>query len=275
MIRLSDPFDGYGEPRMLPVQCRTAISISVDLPVQAAGAKSPQGAMDFASGLVELFQQSAFPATWSIADPESTPWTRQLARSPLGHEIALVVDPTWAGPSTNRSQFSQELKRRSEAITGLGRRLTTLVLRNTDLQNHLDLLVKYRIPLIREGTPSETRPSYHFPQPQSLRFGVWRAPITTTLQGRANWLNMKETATARRMIGRALREGGFVHLVIDSERLAEKRRTDLSPLRGLLHFIRQHELRGQLAVGPLQEIAARWIQPRAATPSRSVLRRAG
>ncbi len=260
---------------MLTVQCRTAISISVDLPVHAAGSGSPHDAVDFASGLIELFHQSAFPATWSLADPESAPWTRQLARSPLGHEIALIVDPTWAGPNVSRSQFSQELRRRSEVISGLGRRLTTLVLRETNLQDHLDLLVKYRIPLIRDGAPSETRPSYNFPQPQSLRFGVWRAPITTTLEGRTHWLNFKETATARRLVSRSIREGGFVHLVIDSQRLAERRRTELGSMQNLLHFIRQHELRGQLAVGPLQQIAARWIQPRAATPSRSVLRRAG
>ena len=229
---------------------------------------------NLASRLVELFQQSAFVATWALSDPATSPWARQLALSPLRHEIALLADVTWAGPSVGRTHFSRELLRRAEGVAALGRRLTTLALHGLDLHEDLDLLVKHRIPLIRGDAAAEMRSPGHFLQPQSLRFGVWRAPITTSLVGRSGWLRPSEVSAARRVIRRALREGGFVHLVIDAARLAERKTADLGQIRGLLQFIRQQELRGRLEVGPLQETAARWIKPRPAVSSQSVLRRA-
>jgi len=260
---------------MLPLQRKSVVSISVDLPNSRFENADAEVAFELGARLVELFQQNAFPATWAIPDPAASPWARQLAQSSIRHEIALLADSSWAGPSVGRTEFSRELLRRAESVAALGRRLSTLALHELDLQDNLDLLVKHRIPLVRGDAATEARATSQFLKPQSVRFGVWRAPITIALVGRSGWLRTGEVSAARRVIQRSMKEGGFVHLVIDTFRLAGKKLADVGQIRGLLQFIRQQELRGALEVGPLQEVASRWIKPRTVVPSRSILRRAG
>jgi hypothetical protein len=260
---------------MLTAQRKTIVSVSIDLADPTSAPPLGHDPSALASRLVDLFQQCAFPATWAIPDPTEARWTRQLAGSPLGHEIALLADPAWAGPDVGRTQFSRELRRRTEYLASLGRRVTTLVLHQLESLEDLDLLVKHRIPLIRGDAANSAHSPSLYLQPQSVRFGVWKTPITAALTGRAGWLWLSEVAAARRAVRRAVGQGGFVHIVIDAARWAEQGPPDLKAIRNLLHSIRQQELRGGLEIGPLQQVAARWLKPRPTVSAQSVLRRAG
>jgi len=255
---------------MLSTHQKAIVSISIDLPADVSGALHAP-AVSIGHQLVELFQHCAFPATWALPDPANSPLAERLAGDPLAHEIALLGEADWIGAGAGRTQFSQQLTRRMESAAAAGFRIHALALHGTDLTDDLDLLVKHRIALVRSDTVIR-RGSAAALRPQSVRYGVWRAPVAGILGGNSSWWPASPMWAARRAVRRAIADAGFVHFVIDAAHMAGRTPAQLSGIRKLLRAIRQHELRGVLNVAPLTQASARWIRPRVATQSRSILR---
>lgn len=259
---------------MLHSMRKAVASISIDLPADDSST-STSAACSLTERLIELFQRSAFAATWAIAEPGASPWTERLLNDPLGHELALLGERSWIGHSAGRTRFCHELVRRVAAAGQAGVRISTLALHGVDgveVSQDLDLLVKQRISLVRSDATERNHRSAPGVHPQSVRFGVWRAPVAAIVTGSRGWWAGSGVWQARRAVRRVVGVSGFVHVVIDAHRMLAQQQSSLAGLQRLLHLIRQHELRGALEVAPLHQASARWIRPRTAAPSRSVLR---
>lgn len=231
--------------------------LSVDLSEQ----ESPRQRHVLTS-LLDLFSQHRLPGCWAMADPAAS---RQRSRLILGRrqqEIALLGDATWVGSSAGRTCFAHELLRRTQAAMMHGIPVHSLALREATLDRDLDLLVRNKISAVRAGLEPGGRP-----RPQSLRYGVWRSPVTALVPGRHGlWGGL---LALRRLLRTSRLQRRAIHLVIDSQRVADDQR-QLKLVRSLLRFAVGQQALGMEICG-LQQAAQHALQ----TPhrrSQSILR---
>ena len=191
------------------------VVFSVDVPDQAV--KEGQ-----VRELFELFDSHRLPATWAVGLEKARLVSSCVRESEVSHEVAVLGDAAWLPRENNRRTFYRALVERMRGFRDERANITTLVLDEVDLFDHLDLLVKYRISMVRCESATATSEAQCL-QPRSLRFGVWQAPPATRLPGRRNagwWTEMK----LRRAIRRCLRRGGILHLQVRADDLLNQRR---------------------------------------------------
>ncbi len=238
--------------------------ISVDLPCRD---ESPAGRVG--DELLRMMRARHVPATWAVSRADAL--TDQLVRESAGHDVALLGDASWVGAAAGRTRFARELAARTTALRRRGGELAAIVLRDVSLTEHLDLLVKHRISLIRAGTSD--RPQMTPLQPQSLRFGVWLAPVWAVIPRTDRWSWLGAAPLVRQAARRAAQSGGVAHLVVDAERLAA-RPAAVRELDGVISDLARQRDRGLLKIRTMSELSQRLTRRRATSPARSVLRAA-
>src|SRR5690554_2760107 len=62
--------------------------------------------------LVEILDSYRLAATWAVGDPAHSAVTTLVTRSSVPHELALLGDHHWVGPTAGRTRFARELARR-------------------------------------------------------------------------------------------------------------------------------------------------------------------
>ncbi len=219
--------------------------------------------------VLQLFETHKIPATWSLAEPATSAWAREIEMSAGCHEVAIAGDASWVGAAAGRTRFAQELSRRVTAARESGYKISTLVLHGTDLTDHLDLMVKQRISVIRGNSSHVHIPGLHF-QPQSSRFGIWRTPEPAVFPGKARWWRGGNHLQIRRLLQNAIRFNATAHVAIDG---TAKLESSLKSLEKLLTYLRRLSDEGTLTVEPLGKLALRWTRS-ASVPSKSILRAA-
>jgi hypothetical protein len=238
--------------------------LSIDL--DGGGESGPaRSVVAIASRLNKVLDHFDMPATWLSAEPVKLASVLKASRTK--HEAGLLGNESWIGRSAGRTTFARELNSRLERAQDAGVDVSTLGLKNTKLDQHLDLLVKHRISVVR--SPLETG-SAGFVRPHALRYGVWEAPPTLSLPASHLWLPAA-VFSARWTVGRAAASSAIVHIALDLTKLDE---SCVKPLERLFSYSRRLRDDGMLKFDTVGALAERFQRRRTNPPMHSVLRAA-
>ncbi len=232
--------------------------LSIDLQNGSAGSRQAELAQ-----LLKTLQRLQIPATFSTPSPGCDGLVERLRAESLRHELAILADSTWTGPGVGRTQFARELARRVETAKAHRASFRTIAVTDTELTTNLDLLVKHRISVVR--SPLNTG----F-QPQSLRYGVWQAPVSFTLPSKGRWAFGGTEWAINRSLSRAARAQGLVHLVVELATLVDQ--NEMASLERILTTVQRRRNKGLIAVVTMQGLVARLAPQRQAASAQSVLR---
>lgn len=252
--------------------------VTVDLePVLRRASLEPMRRLDETTDwLIKTFGRLGIPATWAVADPAHSAATGRLLAAGVGHELAVLGDASWMGREAGRGRFAKELARRVLGSRAAGISVTSLVPRDVEIGDHVDLLVKYGVTAVRGGFESTGRGRRG--QPRSLHFGLWEVPSSMQLPGRSAWsfgVTALSGVVARRGIRRSGHRRRVFHLVVNAWRLATSSGRERQVLERTLCVARQARDQHTLRLDTLADVAARLSCVPRVAPARSILRSAG
>jgi hypothetical protein len=257
------------------------ISIDTDPAKDRLDISGRRGSEAGALSLLERLNEAGVPATWGFADLRSSSLAAEVAGT-ARHELALLADPTWAGPSIGRGGFAAGLASALTLARGAGCSPTTLILGEGPIPEHLDLLVKQGITALRGATSTATvaRPglwssitrllsggnssSENPARPRSLRWGVWEMAPSISLSGN----NLR---VLQRAVDRAIGSDEIIHLAIALPQLAGST-AGLGLLERLLRHVSRRRGEGVLETETMAGVVARLSQAHRGRPGRSILR---
>jgi len=242
------------------------VVLSVDLPAESSTGGRRHGTL--AQDLFHMVESRRLAASWVPLATGPFSLRDQLAAPHSRHDVALVGDPSWIGKSAGRTRFARELSERVEALRSAHFKVAAIALRDAQIDDHLDLLVKHRIGMIRGHERGGARL-----QPRSVRFGVWYSPVSVILPQPSQWSWMGASWSFRQTISRAIRAAGVAHVMIDAARL-DANSSALKELDLVLAHLQRQRDRGVLAVTSLSGLAATLIRKPTARHSQSILRAA-
>lgn len=243
--------------------------LTIDLELlERAGSYEHERQLDLMTRrLLELLHAYQLPATFAVADPLHSAATELVTSSDLGHELAVLGDASWIGRGAGRERFGRELDRRFHSAQAAGLTVTSLVLRNVELAENLDLLQPHPITAVRSAAASAMA------QPQLLRSGVWQMPVTYALPAKARWF-YRPARVARRWLDRAARSGSIMHLSIDAGRLVETQPCRLRDVESVLSHAARLCESGKLEVQTLAGLSRQLARPADTVALHSILRAA-
>jgi hypothetical protein len=220
--------------------------------------------------LIELANALSLPITWAVSDPAYSAATPLILRSDVEHELAILGDANWLGPTAGRTRFARELARRVSHARNAGFPMTTLVPRVASVERHIDLVVKQRIAAV---AGVETSPSgRNVRTPRVLHYGVWELPLCGILPTSTRWTLLNGWSVWRG-IRRAAFEATMYHLVIDVPALLKDGPRAYRTVSRVLRQVTCLRKRGLLRVETLGMTAARLASVPAVSPQCSILRR--
>lgn len=140
---------------------------------------------DYTDLLLKLSTAYEMPITWAVSDPAFSAAREAILQSPLSHEIALLGDATWVGATAGRARFARELTRRMTAAENQGISIQSLILRDAEPDDNLDLLRMHGISALRLApfTGRETSNACRFAQ----SIGIAVLPVTWTIGAQRSW----------------------------------------------------------------------------------------
>ena len=222
--------------------------------------------------LLLALQRHGVPATWAIADPGDCDLSDEILNTNCDHEIAILGDHTWVGRRAGRTRFARELTGRVEKARAAGIPVSTLAVRDARLDQHLDLLVKHRISVVRDAK-SDVSQAIGV-RPRSLRYGVLQAPATYQLPAANRWWQSTPVGVARKAIQRASVSNEIAHVVFDMERIATGGGSAQRCVEQVLQFVSRRASQTSLVAVSLRRLAEIYSPQRQITQSRSILRAA-
>jgi hypothetical protein len=221
--------------------------------------------------LIERMESHRLPVTWAVNDPAHSAATPYILRSAVQHELAILGDTNWLGPTAGRTRFARELARRVSQARAAGIEIKTLVPRVATVKRHIDLVVKHEITAIA-GVPA-TDVTCQSSCPHALHYGLWEMPESGRLPVRGSWWTTGKRGLLRQ-IRRAGAAASMYHLVIDAPSLLEDGPRAKKTADWLMQRIADMRNRGLVDVETLGAAAARLSAVRSPSPQQSILRRA-
>ena len=245
-------------------------TVHLDAVADAHGVEQHKGLADVARRLVRLMDEQRLPTTWAVSDPAHSAATSLVMRSDVDHEMAILGDANWVGPTAGRTRFARELARRVSQARHAGIEITTLVPRVAPVERHLDLVLKQRIAAIGGAQEPNGRPA----SPRSLHYGLWEFPAARSLPLAGSSFLFNGGWSTWRQVRRAASSAATFHLVIDAPALLEQGPRAEKTIHRLVRRVAELRNRGLVSVETLGAAAARLSEVPAITPQRSILRRA-
>jgi hypothetical protein len=140
---------------------------------------------DYTDLLLKLSAAYEMPFTWAVSDPAFSAAKEAILQSPLAQEIALLGDATWVGATAGRARFARELSRRVTAAQSHDIAIRSLVLRDAEPDDNLDLLRQHGIESLRLS-PHASRDAV-----TASRFthslGITILPVTWSIGTQRSW----------------------------------------------------------------------------------------
>ncbi len=248
------------------------VTVELDPIADSHSMERHRGLAEVTKRLVECFDTHRLPVTWAVNDPAHSAATSLVIRSAVPHELAILGDPNWLGPTAGRTRFARELARRVSQGRAAGINIRSLVPRVESVKRHIDLVIKQQITAI-VGVDPPPQVACPWPTPRALHYGVWEIPVTDRLPRRAMWF-FEGGWSVLRKIGQAARDTATFHLSIDAPTLEHEGRRAQRSVLWLAGRIAKLRDRGLIHVETLGTAAARLADMPAATPQRSILHRA-
>ena len=248
------------------------ITVELDPVADGHSVERHRGLARLTSTLADLFHAHRLPATWAVGDPAHSAATSIVLLSDVPHEMAILGDPSWLGPTAGRTRFARELARRITQARRTNIEVAALVPRVAPIEHDIDLVVKHGIHAVAGvGEPAGRRSQIAVPR--ALHYGVWELPPTARLPVASSWFGSGRWSLLRR-IRRAARDAATFHLVIDAPAIEEQGAAAEKTVAWLVRQVAQFRKRGLLHVETLGAAAARLSDIPARSPQQSVLRRA-
>jgi hypothetical protein len=239
-----------------------------------ADGKSVEGPRELAGvvrRLIGLMDSLRLPATWAVSDPAHSGATALVLRSAAGHEMAILGDAHWLGPTAGRTRFARELTRRVSQARAAGIDVCSLVPRVAPIERHIDLIVKQQICAVAGvSDPSSDR---QLATPRAMHYGVWEVPVAASLPMRSGWFSIGRWSTWKR-IRRTARDAATFHLMVDLPAIAQAGPRAEKTVAWLMRRVAELRDRGLMQVETLQGAAARLADVPTPSPQQSILRRA-
>jgi hypothetical protein len=247
------------------------VNITVQLDSIAGGRnlEQHQNMASVTRQLIAIMETARVPATWAVSDPAHSAATSLILKSAVDHELAILGDANWVGPTAGRTRFARELVRRVTQARAAGLNVSTLVPGVATIESHIDLVVKQQITAV--AGLNEPVASRLFTEPRALHYGVWEVPVTTALPLTSTWFSSGKWSLWR-SIRRTAKDAGSFHLLIDAAAIAALGRREESINKWLVRRIGTLRDRGLVLVETLRATAARLSDVPAVSPQRSILR---
>jgi hypothetical protein len=245
------------------------ITVQLDSAAESQSLERHKGQADLARQLIATMDAERLPTTWAVSDPAHSAATSLIVKSSIDHELALLGDMNWVGPTAGRTRFARELARRLTQARAAGLTVTTLVPSVATVENHIDLVVKQQITAVVGLLGTVT--ARHGAAPHALHYGVWELPVSASLPLKSGWFTTGKRALSRRIERDVVDAGGF-HLLINAEAIAASKRQDAGVAKWILRRIATLRDRGLLRVETLRATAAQLSDVPSVAPQRSILR---
>jgi hypothetical protein len=230
-----------------------------------------RGVADITKELIAVLDSNRLPATWAVGDPAHSATTALVTLSSVPHEMALLGDPHWVGPTAGRTRFARELARRVSQARAKGLEVVTMVPRVAPIAEHIDLVVKQDIRAVVDvpHTAAErTRPA----STRALHYGVWEFAASQRLPMESSWLFAGWKLY--RSVRRAAKQTATYHVVVDAAAVELQGPWAIATIARMARHISLLRNRGLLRVETLGAAAARLSDLPATMPQRSILRAA-
>jgi hypothetical protein len=245
------------------------LTVQLDSPTEDRKIERHKELADVARQLIATMDASRLRATWAVSDPAHSAATSLVLKSAVDHELAILGDANWVGPTAGRTRFARELARRVSQSRAAGLNVTSLVPSVASIDDHIDLIVKQGITaVVGMKEPAGTQQA---PEPRALHYGVWEVPVIASLPLKASWFGSNKRSVWR-SIHRAASDAGTYHLVIDAAAIAASGRSALASVGWLCDRVSALRERGLIRVETLRTTAARLSAVPAVSPQRSILR---
>ena len=186
-----------------------SLVLSVDLPTRDGTCKP--GDHVATQNMLALLSKHRIKATWA-ADNFGDAAVDKIRAAREGHEIAFLGSQ-WASPEHDAKQVAQNLLSKLNMADQVGLSIRTMALGHHDVSDHLRLLAKHQVSMVR-GRLDQTKrsPDAH---PEVLRYGIWIAPISFALTRSDRWAIRRPVASAHRTLKAIASDGGAMHLAVD------------------------------------------------------------
>src|SRR3954468_6605957 len=247
------------------------LTIKLDSVETGRSIERHHGIADVATRLIAMADSQRLPVTWAVSDPAHSAATSLIMRSAVQHELAILGDANWVGPTAGRTRFARELARRLTQARNTGLEITSVVPHVASVETHIDLIVKQNITAIAGVEPAMV--SRRSTAPQALHYGVWELPLSERLPLQTKrWFGNKWAFW--KQLRRLAREAGTFHLMIDAPALAAGGRSSEAFVTALAKRIALRRDRGIVRVETLRTTAARLADVPVGRPQRSILQAA-
>lgn len=247
---------------------RVVFSIDLELFSRAGSLVHERQLDELTRQILDLFEAHELPATLAVADPVHSAATELISSSRIRHELAVLGDASWIGRGAGRVRFARELDRRFHSAVAAGLPVSSLVLRNVELAENLDLLATHPITAVRFGDAARG-----WAQPSALRSGVWQMPVSVALPAARSWRWWPSTA-ATNSLKQAAQAANVAHISLDAGRLAESEHGDLRAFERALQRAAHLRAEGRLHVLTMADLARELSPADGAARQRSILQAA-
>ena len=231
-----------------------------------------RGLADLTRRLVDLFSANRLSATWAAGNPAKCAATSAVLRSTVDHELAILGNSGWIGPTVGRTRFAQELARRVGLAGSAGVSVTSLVPRVASIKEHVDLVLKQGISAVA-GLGELPRTTMKQTVPRALHYGLWELPVTQRLPLPPSWMPGAARSLLRRMRS-AAQEAETFHVVIDAATVEREAGRGEATIAKIVRGVAELRNRGLVRVETLTTAAARLASVPTVAPQRSILRHA-
>jgi hypothetical protein len=268
---MSDP----SKSGMTSAKAFVSISIDVDAGSSTADIVSSNKADAIHSVIEELTtqaNQSRIPTTWAFCAPAAMPAIRQIASSPVGHELALLADVALAKSELSRSDIMQAVVHPLQSAADEGMTISTLALPYAWQPRHFDLMTKYGLTVIRTPHVFSSQTTTGI---RAICHGLWQVPVSAILQNSGWMASIGQWRCMRRAIDQAVQHGQWCHLRIDAASIARgDAGAGLRAVARLFQHLHQLRSAGQISMETLHDAATRLAPKRNALSAQSILRAA-
>jgi len=212
-----------------------------------------------AAQFLKRLQRYKIRATWGCPDLSSE-FVQELTDQ--GQDLALLVPQD--DESSQRSWLAPWLEEQVELVRHRGLQLTTLALTNPASANHLDLLVRHRIRVVR--VPKSSGRSLHA---GSVRYGIWVAQPNMVLGEGSSWTTNRWSV--HRSVRRSVANGSVLHVWLQADDLGN---TPVSRIfNQVMDGVEKQLQSGRLSSDTLSDLAAE-LAPSRRPAGQSILRAA-
>ena len=244
------------------------ITVQLDSTAEGHNVERHQELAGVTRRLISTMDAERIPVTWAVSDPAHSAATPLILKSTVDHELAILGDANWVGPTAGRTRFARELVRRATQARAAGLNVTTLVPSVSSVESHIDLVVKQQFTAVAGLNSAAARLLL---EAKALHYGVWELPLSASLPLKATWFSSGKRTLWRR-IHRAASDASTFHLLIEAPAIAAAGRGPESTVQWLAHRVATLRDRGLVRVETLRATAARLSDVPVVSPQRSILR---